>query len=89
MDCHLSGCFGFSMSLDASNALLVLLDMGSDYIYALTLESQNHSSCPLMATLSGRKAHSPETRRGLCHSFPPADYRPQMKLVVSRKSTRS
>jgi Tol biopolymer transport system component/DNA-binding winged helix-turn-helix (wHTH) protein len=37
-DWHLTGMFGFSMSLDPTDAPLVLRDTGSDDIYALTLE---------------------------------------------------
>jgi DNA-binding winged helix-turn-helix (wHTH) protein/Tol biopolymer transport system component len=37
-DIHLTGYFGFSMSLDPTDAPLVLRDVGSDDIYALTLE---------------------------------------------------
>ena len=37
-DWHLTGFFGQSMSLDPSDAPLVLRDIGSDDIYALTLE---------------------------------------------------
>jgi Tol biopolymer transport system component len=35
---HLTGSFGFSMSLDPTDAPLVLRDVGSNDIYALTLE---------------------------------------------------
>jgi serine/threonine protein kinase/Tol biopolymer transport system component len=35
---HLTGFFGFSMSLDPTDALLVLRDVGSDEIYALSLQ---------------------------------------------------
>jgi len=37
-DWHLTGYFGYSMSLDPTDAPLVLRDMGSDDIYALTFE---------------------------------------------------
>jgi Tol biopolymer transport system component len=37
---HLTGNFGFSMSLDPTDAPLVLRDIGSDDIYALTLEEK-------------------------------------------------
>jgi serine/threonine protein kinase/Tol biopolymer transport system component len=37
-DWHLTGTFGFSMSLDPTDAPLVLRDIGSNDIYALTLE---------------------------------------------------
>jgi Tol biopolymer transport system component len=37
-DWHLTGFYGFSMSLDPTDAPLVLRDMGSNDIYALTLE---------------------------------------------------
>jgi dipeptidyl aminopeptidase/acylaminoacyl peptidase len=39
-DWHLTGVFGYSMSLDPSDAPLVLRDTGSDDIYALTLEEK-------------------------------------------------
>ena len=39
-DWHLTGMLGFSMSLDATDAPLVLRDTGSDDIYALTLEEK-------------------------------------------------
>jgi hypothetical protein len=35
---HLTGHMDFSMTLDPSDAPLVLRDIGSDDIYALTLE---------------------------------------------------
>jgi len=37
---HLTGLVGFSMSLDPTDAPLVLRDVGSDDIYALTLEEK-------------------------------------------------
>jgi DNA-binding winged helix-turn-helix (wHTH) protein/Tol biopolymer transport system component len=37
-DWHLTGYFGFSMSLDPTDAPLILRDVGSNDIYALTLE---------------------------------------------------
>jgi len=37
-DWHLTGRFGASMSLDPNGAPLLLRDVGSDDIYALTLE---------------------------------------------------
>jgi hypothetical protein len=37
-DWHLTGFIGFSMSLDPTDAPMVLRDVGSDDIYALTLE---------------------------------------------------
>jgi DNA-binding winged helix-turn-helix (wHTH) protein/WD40 repeat protein len=37
-DFHLTGVYGFSMSLDPTDAPMVLRDAGSDDIYALTLE---------------------------------------------------
>jgi eukaryotic-like serine/threonine-protein kinase len=37
---HLTGLMGFSMSLDPTDAPLVLRDVGSDDIYALTLEQK-------------------------------------------------
>ena len=37
---HLAGSFGFSMSLDPSDAPLVTRDIGTDDIYALTLETK-------------------------------------------------
>ena len=37
---HLTGLVGFSMSLDQTDAPLVLRDVGSDDIYALTLEEK-------------------------------------------------
>jgi len=39
-DRHLTGFVGFSMSLDPTDAPLVLRDVGSDDIYALTLEEK-------------------------------------------------
>jgi len=39
-DWHLTGYFGFSMTLDPDDAPLVLRDAGSDDIYALTLEEK-------------------------------------------------
>jgi Tol biopolymer transport system component len=39
-DWHLTGFLGFSMSLDPADAPLVLRDVGSDDIYALTLEEK-------------------------------------------------
>ena len=39
-DWHLTGLVGFSMSLDPTDAPLVLHDVGSDDIYALTLEEK-------------------------------------------------
>lgn len=39
-DWHLTGYSGFSMSLDPSDAPLVLLDTGTDDIYALSLEEK-------------------------------------------------
>jgi hypothetical protein len=37
---HITGNFGFSMSLDPNDTPLVLRDIGSDDIYALTLEEK-------------------------------------------------
>jgi hypothetical protein len=37
---HITGSFGFSMTLDPTDAPLVLRDIGSDDIYALTLEEK-------------------------------------------------
>jgi len=39
-DWHLTGFFGYSMSLDPTDAPLVLRDTGSDDIYALSLEEK-------------------------------------------------
>jgi len=39
-DWHLTGLWGFSMSLDPEDAPLVLRDTGSDDIYALKLEEK-------------------------------------------------
>jgi len=39
-DWHLTGSFGYSMSLDPADALLVLRDTSSDDIYALTLDEK-------------------------------------------------
>jgi len=39
-DWHLTGSLGFSMSLDPTDAPLVLRDTGSDDIYALTLDEK-------------------------------------------------
>jgi len=39
-DWHLTGFFGYSMSLDPTDAPLVLRDTGSDDIYALTLDEK-------------------------------------------------
>jgi hypothetical protein len=37
---HITGVYGFSMSLDPTDAPLVIRDTGTDDIYALTLEAK-------------------------------------------------
>jgi hypothetical protein len=37
---HITGLFGFSMTLDPTDAPLIVRDVGSDDIYALTLEER-------------------------------------------------
>jgi hypothetical protein len=39
-DWHLTGFWGFSITLDPTNAPLVLRDVGTEDIYALTLEEK-------------------------------------------------
>jgi hypothetical protein len=39
-DWHLTGFWGFSITLDPTNAPLVLRDVGTEDIYALTLEEE-------------------------------------------------
>jgi len=39
-DWHLTGFFNFSLTLDPTNAPLILREMGSNDIYALTLEEK-------------------------------------------------